>query len=93
MSTSTGTSFQWDSPAVASVRNWVANVAKPNVIAKIQCILCHNITIHKNATLNLLPSTKFLMGNDLTIHVGGRLRITASYAKIWLTGSAEGNVP
>ena len=75
-----GTQMTWDASVPAILRKWmVAISAKPNIVV----VVIGNITIHKNATLAVAPSSKSLLAWNIWIHSTGRLIAQGSYLKVW----------
>jgi hypothetical protein len=75
-----GSQTTWDAPVPAILRKWmVAISAKPNIVV----VVIGNITINKNATLAVAPSSKSLLAWNIWIHSTGKLIAQGSYLKVW----------
>lgn len=81
---------EWDSLLAMSVWGWTKHVTDfaPSVLV----LLAADITINRDATMNLSTTAKVLLANDIRIHVGGRLIINSSFIKI-RCASAQGDLP
>jgi hypothetical protein len=80
---------QWDSLDVAIIRGWVDKVSKISI--PFILILLADVEVMKNATLTLAPNAKYLSGNALKIHTGGKVVAKGSGVKLWFK-SAHGNL-
>jgi hypothetical protein len=77
---------------VAMVRGWYSRVQDIGIVM-FPIWLFEDVVIGVGATLTLGPKEKGLHCGDLRIHVGGKLLIQGSGAKIYCIGSAQGDVP
>jgi hypothetical protein len=85
--------YAFDDLQVAMVRGWVSRQWEKGVIVKPIWLL-QNVTIGRSATLIIgrTENSAYLSCQDLRIHIGGKILIVGSGAKIKCV-TAQGNIP
>ena len=80
LSDGTGARIAWDSPIAASTRKWAL---MSRAAIDIITALFADITVNRNATLEVASSTRSLWAHDIWIHRSGKLVQKGSYLRIW----------
>lgn len=85
-----GRDVQWDHAVATHVYRWVDRLVATSAF-DVGTIMIRDITVNRNATLNIAPGAQVLWGNRIRIHTGGRIVTTGSYLKV-KCASIEGNL-
>lgn len=89
VSESTGRRIRWDDPELTGIHRWATLIEKAWLIA---ILLIQDLTIGKNATLNVSSQTTSMLVNDIRIHAGGRMVIKSPFISI-NCASVRGSIP
>jgi hypothetical protein len=82
----------FDDPIVAHVHAFISGLyAGRFTVTKVPVLKIADITIQKNATMNVGSTTKLLFANDIRIYSGGKMKLNSSFTKIKCS-SIQGNL-
>lgn len=85
-----GQEVAWDSPLAIHAHRWVHQL---QAVRRFELVLVfwQDLTVGRNATLQLATTRRMLWARHIRIHTGGRIRTGGSYLKI-KCASIQGNL-